>query len=352
VTNPNDFEDIALTNVTDSVDNGGQCSFTPATQGNTTATVQRAGTIKLDYVCTYTSVPSNGTNTATATWDKRAANTPDGSATGTAAVAFGPPTKTVNASITPTDAFNGGSAAKLCLLQTGTPCTLTATDPPAAATTQTYTYTRSIPVAQDKCISYPNTASDGVGDTSQATVTVCGGATGGLTMGFWQNKNGQGVITSFCQGPSGGQSLYAYLTQFNPFKDLTSTACADIATYVNNVVKAANASGASMNAMLKAQMLATALDVYFSQPNWDKLFAFNGGNNVSLGGVKVDLTNVCVMCDGSGGSATCGGTFANVSAAFNSQPSMTISDMLSWASNQATPASATNPLASPWYGQN
>ena len=39
-----------------------------------------------------------------------------------------------------------------------------------------------------------------------------------------------------------------------------------MATYVTNVIKAANASGAAMNAMLKAQMLATALDVYFSDP--------------------------------------------------------------------------------------
>ena len=39
-------------------------------------------------------------------------------------------------------------------------------------------------------------------------------------------------------------------------------ATAPLATYITGVSKAANASGPSMNAMFKAQMLATALDVY------------------------------------------------------------------------------------------
>ena len=50
-------------------------------------------------------------------------------------------------------------------------------------------------------------------------------------------------------------------TKIMAFKDLSATAtCTQVATYVYNVVKAANASGTAMNAMLKAQMLATALD--------------------------------------------------------------------------------------------
>jgi len=58
----------------------------------------------------------------------------------------------------------------------------------------------------------------------------------------------------------------------------------------NIIIKAANASGASMNAMLKAQMLATALDVYFSD-------LALGGNKMSavapIGGVAIDLTKIC-----------------------------------------------------------
>src|SRR5262249_26225821 len=79
---------------------------------------------------------------------------------------------------------------------------------------------------------------------------------GPLTIGFWQNKNGQGIITS-CGGTGTAPSpIAAYLTGFNPFKDLSSTASSSaVATYVYNVIKAANASGSSMNAMLKAQML-------------------------------------------------------------------------------------------------
>jgi hypothetical protein len=48
-----------------------------------------------------------------------------------------------------------------------------------------------------------------------------------------------------------------------------------VATYVTNVIKAANAGGTSMNPMLKAQMLATSLDVYFRDPAL-------GGNKISV----------------------------------------------------------------------
>ena len=82
-----------------------------------------------------------------------------------------------------------------------------------------------------------------------------------------------------------------------------------------------------MNAMLKGQMLATALDVYFSTPGL-------GGNQIGapgpIGSAVVDLTNV-------GGK--------NVSAAFNNQTSMTVDEMLAWASNQS------NVGGSVWYGQ-
>src|SRR5438552_11471628 len=48
------------------------------------------------YSCTWALAPSSasGTNTATATWDKTAAHTPNGSATGTATFAFSSPTIT------------------------------------------------------------------------------------------------------------------------------------------------------------------------------------------------------------------------------------------------------------------
>src|SRR5438445_10432785 len=55
-----------------------------------------------------------------------------------------------------------------------------------------------------------------------------------------------------------------------------------------------NAGGAAMNTMLKAQMLATALDVYFSDPAL-------GGNKIGapgpIGSDLIDLTKVCNMID-------------------------------------------------------
>ena len=97
------------------------------------------------------------------------------------------------------------------------------------------------------------------GQKSQTIIVECNNC-GGLTMGFWQNKNGQEIIKSADQ-----TSLQNFLIGFAPFQDLVPQV---VAAYVTNVIKAANASGASMNSMLKAQMLATALDVYFSDPPW------------------------------------------------------------------------------------
>jgi hypothetical protein len=103
------------------------------------------------------------------------------------------------------------------------------------------------------------------------------------------------------------------------------------------VIKAANAPGASTNKMLKGQMLATALDVYSSDPAL-------GGNKISapapLGGQLIDLTKICKMIDGSGGSATCAGTYQNVSSAFGGATSMTISQMLTHAASQSNAVEA------------
>src|SRR5207247_5983882 len=136
------------------------------------------------------------------------------------------------------------------------------------------------------------------------------------TMGYWQNKNGKGIIGTNCQ------SLKTWLNTYSPFADLTATTCSGVQTYVTNIIKAANASGASMNAMLKAQMLATALDVYFSD-------AALGGNKIGapnpIGGDKIDLTQVCKMIDSSSGSGTCSGTYQNSSTAFGPANCLTVS---------------------------
>ena len=176
-------------------------------------------------------------------------------------------------------------------------------------------------------------------NNDSVTVNRRAPTTGAKTIGFWQNKNGQGIITSYCTG-TGGTSLYNYLRGFAPFQDLTKTACKDIAAYVMNIIKAASSSGSSMNAMLKAQMLATALDVYFSNPAL-------GGNRIGastpIGGLNVDLTAICKVAD-SNGAGTCTGTFYDVSQAFGGATSLTVSQMLT------TAASYSNAGGSTWYG--
>jgi hypothetical protein len=85
-----------------------------------------------------------------------------------------------------------------------------------------------------------------------------------------------------------------------------------------------------------------SLDVYFSDPAL-------GGNKISaphpIGGVAIDLTKICKMLDGSGGVATCGGTYQNVSAVFGGASSLTVSQMLTYAASQS------NVGGTVWYGQ-
>jgi hypothetical protein len=95
-----------------------------------------------------------------------------------------------------------------------------------------------------------------------------------------------------------------------------------------------------MNAMLKAQMLSTALDVYFSGPGGNKINA-----PVPIGGVVIDLTHICHMIDSTSGTATCSGTYENVSSAFGGATSRTVLQMLTYAASQSNVGGST------WYGQ-
>lgn len=159
---------------------------------------------------------------------------------------------------------------------------------------------------------------------------------GARTMGFWQNKNGQGIITG--QAASGVCPSGTWLRQYAPFQDLSASAtCSAVASYVYNLIKGSgsNCGGSSCNAMLKPQMLATALDVYFSNPAL-------GGNKLGapqpIGGLTVDLTHVCTDIP------TCS-SFVNASSAFGGASSMTVLQLLAYASSQS------NVGGSNWYGQ-
>jgi hypothetical protein len=121
------------------------------------------------------------------------------------------------------------------------------------------------------------------------------------------------------------------ISNIHPFKDLTATNCTGVKKYITDVIKAASSSGSSMNPMLKAQML--------------------GGNRIKsptptgIGDVLIDLTNVCKMIDGSGGTATCSpNSLRDVSSAFGGATSLTVSQMLAFAASQS------NIGGTIWYG--
>lgn len=190
-----------------------------------------------------------------------------------------------------------------------------------------FTYSRTVPVPPFGCLGYDNTARFTTNDTgatgsASAGVEVCGPIrTDARTIGFWQNPNGQKIIKG--EASKGVCPSATWLRGYAPFTDLKATAtCSEVASYVTTIIKAANSSGKSMNPMLKAQMLATALDTYFSDSSL-------GGNQLKapgpLGPVVVDTTRYA--------------------GAFGGATSMTVSEALAYAASQSNGGGST------WYGQ-
>jgi hypothetical protein len=185
---------------------------------------------------------------------------------------------------------------------------------------------------------------DGGVGTASTTVAVqaAGGGplkTGALSMGYWQNPNGQATIKNGAStGVACNSGTWLRSLGPGPYKDLSATAnCGDVAKYVYNAVKGGgtNCGGSTCNTLLKAQMLATALDVYFSDPAL-------GGNKIAapapIGPVSIDLTRVCTnipQCT----------TFEDDHAVFGGTP-RTVQQMLTYAANQS------NSDGSNWYRQN
>ena len=361
---------VSITGISDQLSDGTVCAVT----GGGAQSLTKASTT-FSYECDISgaTVPTSDTNTVTVSWNTQTLSNGGTLAGGTATftsdvISF---TQTlVDDSVTVTDTLNS------CVAQLGT-VTLTTTTLGTGGcsignlSTPSYgvfTYTRTVNVPSFACTEYDNTATfttdtSGTTGSSNAAVTVCGPArTGALTMGFWQNKNGQGIILNYSGASC--QSLKTWLSAFHPFSDLTATSCGSspslgaksasgVVGYVYNVIKAATCSGPSTspcNAMLKAQTLATALDVYFS----DGIAL--GGNRIGapaaiaaaggIGSVSIDLTQVCNMIDGSGGSASCSGSYSNVSAEFNNQTCLTVLGMLQW-QNTADPLADAGAV---WYG--
>jgi hypothetical protein len=219
-------------------------------------------------------------------------------------------------------------------------------------------------------VSYDNTArftttDTGATGTASKTVTVCGPArTSALTIGFWKNTNGNSLIQNYC-APSGKTSLASYLSGLGggtgPYSDAASKSCSALVTYVNTVIKGATST--NMNVMLRAQMLATALDVYFSDPALGYSTTASGKlkppsaflTGGPLGGFIMDLTAICPMVDNTtAGTATCKNNLPSTngfaSMAFPSA-AMTVQAILTYESTTPSPfnGSTANPI---WYAGN
>jgi hypothetical protein len=294
ITNPNDWQGVTVT--ADSLTAGGACVVS-----GTPVVVAASSSVTLPYSCTFVSAPAAAsTLSSLVSWDAVAAATSSASAAVTSPFSFG--------ALSVTDTFNGSTTAL------GTIAT------PAALTT--YAYPRIVANATGgACRTYTNTATIAGGASASQTTTMCNTATGAHTIGFWQNKNGQSIITGSA-ADAGVCRVATWLRRLTPFQDLAATAnCKTTAAYATTVIKAASAAGTAMNPMLKAQMLATALDVYFSD-------ATLGGNALgaaaAVGSVRFDLTGV--------------------SAAFGGASSLTGLELLTFQNSVA------NSGGSVWYG--
>ena len=339
VTNPNDWESIPVV-LGDSVSGGvGTCSFT----GSSSLTVGPGQSVPVAYVCTYPAFPSppSGTDTATATWDKNTYFTPNGSAVNSAGFTFTSPTNSVNQTVTLTESFNSKPPVALG--------TVTATQvKPWASKTFLESPTLNFPVSG--CVDEPNlSALPPTTLTSSETITLCTSIkSGAKSAGFWALYQGRGLILHSAS-TAGVCNAGTWLLNDAPFQDLSPTAsCSQVQSYVAAVF---SASTSSVLAELKMQALATALNVYFSDPSL-------GGNTISapapIGNYSVDLTHVCVMKDSGAGSGACTGTVTSSINAFGGATQLTVSQMLTtssgssnaggttWYSNSATQTLAKN----------
>lgn len=312
--------------VTDQLSDGTVC---PVTGGSVTV---QPGATNFAYLCTLSAVPGTSiNNTATASWPSQTVS--DASLVGSSAdftftgVPFDP--KSVDNCVAVTDVFNGVTSTL-----NPAACVGDSTLPP---------YTTTVPIPTYGCRTYNNTATfttntTGTTGSGNQSVQVCGPTrTGALTMGFWQNKNGQGIIMNG-SAPGAVCNSGTWLRTYAPFAGLPGTTCKAVASSVYDVIKKANASGATMNAMLKGQMLATSLDVYFSDPAL-------GGNKIgapaSIGDVSINTAKIC------SNPLTCS-VYVDSSSVFGAttaSPAKTVHQMLTNAASQSDAGGFT------WYGQ-
>jgi hypothetical protein len=350
VTNPND-DDITA-DVTDALSDATTCTVT----GGTGATLV-SGPNTLAYSCNLSSLPSSAlTNKATVTWSEQTLN-PSGDHLAAGSADFSYP---ASGGIT----FTGNDIDE-CVAVTDTYAGNLGSTCVGDANPKTFTYSRTIAVPANDCLSYDNTATfttndSGTKKSDGETVTVCGPAkTGALTIGFWKTTNGQNLIKTYCSSGALGTYLAGLGAGSGPFSNAPTT-CSSLASYVFGILNGASAS--NMNSMLKAQMLGTALDVWFSGPGWTS--AKIGGtkppsnflSHNNLGTFKMDVTAVCPMVDNlNTGTATClnstPSTDAVAAGAVPGPSPMSMQAILNYAATTPSPFNGST-SSSVWYGGN
>lgn len=125
----------------------------------------------------------------------------------------------------------------------------------------------------------------------------------------------------------------------------------------------ATCGGSTCNPMLKAQMLATALDVFFSTPGLggNQIGAYNGlgAKTPMLGTVVINLSNLCSMIDGTS-SSSCSGSYEDVRPEFgiNGAPpascqAATVNTMLAYSDylSLVNGSPVSNSGGTTWYKQ-
>jgi hypothetical protein len=304
----------------------GTCTVSDGGSGGTVdranATIPANGSVDFPYSCTFGSggpASNTETNTASASWSTQCLTGDDPCSlllNGNTAIW---PVPFNWSDVTPTLVHDSVNLSDLTTgLLSGDTCQTTPSGTISAS--QTFNYTCTVNFPANGCKTISNTAGFTVGDldgdaddtgSSPAIATLCGPAsTGALTIGFWKTTNGQNLIKNYCQNPALANYLKGLGGGSGPFSSAPTTSCTALATYVYNILNGASAT--NMNNMLKAQMLGTALDVWFSGPGWTSttLNKIKPPSNFlkhnSLGTFNMITTAVCPMVDNlSTGTATC-----------------------------------------------
>ena len=167
---------------------------------------------------------------------------------------------------------------------------------------------------------------EGTGDgtwqnsTNQSTITIdhcgqnatavfgnfCTTPSGGLTLGFWSNKNGNKILTGNSSG-TGTNLLSGVVTLLNSFcaRNANGTIHTFTGTYADFRTWLLGANATNMAYMLSAQLATLELDVnYGVPPNKVDGTAFDICSHMTINALMTDAKNL--LCDPNGGLTLAG----------------------------------------------